>query len=163
MYSGNWTQRIDSKGRVAMPASFRAGPGDSTRFYAFPSFLREGAIECRSREQMDVLRKRIDAFDPFATDESAEAAESIGMASVVSPDAGGRFVLPDDLREHVGEPDANEVTFVGCNDIFFIYAPERYRHARREALQKGIRKRQERRERGQAARQADDASPPDGA
>lgn len=161
MYSGNWTQRIDSKGRVAMPASFRAGPGDSTRFYAFPSFLREGAIECRSREQMDALRDRIDKFDPFATDESAEAAEAIGMASVVSPDAGGRFVLPDDLREHVGAP--SELTFVGCDAIFFMYAPARYRQVRAEALRRGIRKRQERRERGQAARQADDASPPDGA
>ena len=161
MYSGNWTQRMDSKGRVAMPAAFRAGPGDAAGFYAFPSFLREGAIECRTRAQMDVLRQRIDAFDPFATEESAEAAESLGMASLVSPDAGGRFVMPGDLHEYVGRP--GELTFVGCDAIFFMYAPARYRQVRKEALEKGIRQRQERRERGQAAREADAASPPDGA
>lgn len=117
--------KIDAKGRVSVPAGFRAAVKDSSLngIICFPSFS-ENSIEGCSLEQLEALSDMIDQMPPFSEKRDALAASILGNAHELSFDKEGRIKLPEILLSHAGM--SGEVMFMGLGRKFKIWNPETY-------------------------------------
>lgn len=135
-FVSTFTNKIDSKGRVSVPASFRAvleRDGYAGGLYCYPS-LDAQALDAGGER----LAKKIDgllAGLPDYSDERDELSVALyGDVQVLSIDGDGRIVLPEGLREHANL--ATAVTFVGLGDKFQMWEPKAFEERRREARSK---------------------------
>ncbi|MFA7307424.1 MAG: division/cell wall cluster transcriptional repressor MraZ [Hyphomicrobium sp.] len=135
-FVSTFTNKIDAKGRVSIPASFRAvleRDGYAGGLYCYPS-LDAPALDAGGER----LAKKIDgllAGLPDYSDERDELSVALyGDVQVLTIDGDGRIVLPESLRAHAGLDAA--VTFVGLGDKFQIWEPGRFEKRRAEARSK---------------------------
>jgi MraZ protein len=135
-FVSTFTNKIDAKGRVSIPASFRAvleRDGYAGGIYCYPS-LDAPALDAGGER----LAKKIDGLLAGLPDYSNERDELsvalYGDVQILAIDSDGRIVLPQSLRAHAGL-DA-EVTFVGLGDKFQMWAPQRFDERRRMAREK---------------------------
>ena len=128
--------KIDRKGRVSVPAQFRAAlmgqnfPG----IVAFPSFsLRDDfeAIEACGIDRMDLLGDSLDQLDLYSEERDDLAASIFGNAVQLPFDGDGRIMLPERLCGHAGITD--QAAFVGAGRTFQIWAPASYSDFAKEA------------------------------
>ncbi len=120
MFTGEYRHSIDGKGRVAVPARFRAE-------------LATGATVCRWLENCiaifpkQVWQQLADAASAERyTDSSARAFTRFLFSGAfeVEPDAQGRVVLPASLRQFGGLK--SEVVVVGAADHLELWEPARW-------------------------------------
>lgn len=135
-FVSTFTNKIDAKGRVSVPASFRAvleRDGYAGGIYCYPS-LDAPALDCGGER----LAQKIDgllAGLPDYSDERDELSVALyGDVQVLSIDGDGRIVLPEGLRAHASLDAA--VTFVGLGDKFQMWEPLRFEKRRAEARNK---------------------------
>jgi MraZ protein len=135
-FVSTFTNKIDAKGRVSIPAPFRAvleRDGYAGGIYCYPS-LDAPALDAGGER----LAQKIDgllAGLPDYSDERDELSVALyGDVQVVAIDGDGRILLPQSLRSHAGLQ--SEVTFVGLGDKFQMWAPERFDERRRVAREK---------------------------
>ncbi|HRD78964.1 MAG TPA: division/cell wall cluster transcriptional repressor MraZ [Hyphomicrobiaceae bacterium] len=139
-FVSTFTNRIDAKGRVSVPAPFRAvldrdryASGGAQGIYCYPS-LDTPALDAGGER----LARKIDALLgalPDYSDERDELSVALyGDVQVLSIDGDGRIVLPQGLREHAGL--LAEVTFVGLGDKFQMWEPKRFDERRLAARAK---------------------------
>lgn len=135
-FVSTFTNKIDSKGRVSVPASFRAvleRDGYAGGIYCYPS-LDAPALDCggeRLAQKIDGLLSGL----PDYSDERDELSVALyGDVQVLGIDGDGRIVLPESLRAHAGLDAA--VTFVGLGDKFQMWEPARFEKRRAEARNK---------------------------
>jgi MraZ protein len=121
MFVGTHTVGIDAKGRLSVPAAFRAALKGADHVYVWPSyrgpFLEGGDADWLARMHA-ALSQRGDldaARDDFGYAIFAEAR-------ALALDETGRASLPDDLRAHAGLN--GKAAFAGLSDWFEIWAPE---------------------------------------
>jgi MraZ protein len=127
-----YTNKIDRKGRVSIPALFRKpliGP-DFQGVVVFPG-LHSTALECRSWEQMDKLAETVDQLPEFSLQRDTLAVTIFGSSTPLSFDTEGRITLPQNLIEHAGLSD--EVAFVGLGRTFQMWQPEALAQFQQEA------------------------------
>jgi transcriptional regulator MraZ len=136
-FVSTFTNKIDAKGRVSIPAAFRAvlerdgyaGGG----IYCYPS-LDAPALDAGGQS----LAQKIDgllAGLPDYSDERDELSVALyGDVHVLSLDGEGRIVLPEALRAHAGL--ATHVTFVGLGQKFQMWEPQRFEERRARARAK---------------------------
>ncbi|MEE8275481.1 MAG: division/cell wall cluster transcriptional repressor MraZ [Alphaproteobacteria bacterium] len=124
LYLSTFINRIDSKGRVSVPAPFRAALVDElyNGIVVFPSFSEIfNAVEACGMARMERLSAGVDRLNPFS-DEHDDFASVIFGASVQLPfDGEGRVILPDHLRAHAAIDD--QAAFVGRGATFQIWEP----------------------------------------
>lgn len=139
-FVSTFENKIDSKGRVSVPASFRAvlerdaySLGTTGGIYCYPS-LDAPALDAggeRLAQKIDGLLSGL----PDYSDERDELSVALyGDVQVITIDGDGRIVLPQDLRAHAGIE--GRVTFVGLGDKFQIWQPEAFAERRRIAREK---------------------------
>jgi MraZ protein len=135
-FVSTFTNKIDVKGRVSIPASFRAvleRDGYAGGIYCYPS-LDAPALDCGGER----LAQKIDgllAGLPDYSDERDELSVALyGDVQILGIDGDGRIVLPEGLRAHAGLDAA--VTFVGLGDKFQMWEPARFEQRRRDARDK---------------------------
>jgi len=142
-FVSTFTNKIDAKGRLSIPASFRAvlerdrytgapGPG----LYCYPS-LDAPALDAGGER----LAQKIDGLLgglPDYSDERDELAVALyGEAQFIAIDSDGRIVLPKELRARIGlAQGVAEVAFVGLGDKFQLWSPERFEERRAAAREK---------------------------
>jgi MraZ protein len=117
--------RLDAKGRVSVPASFRsvlAREGLDSVF-CIPSADRP-ALEAGGSRLMTEIEQLIERFPPFSEEREQFAISLYGTSETLKLDSEGRIVLPDQLKDHAGIMDA--VAFVGLGHKFQIWAPDRF-------------------------------------
>ena len=123
VFVSSFVNRIDKKGRVSVPASFRAVLGaDTTGIVVFRS-LQQEALEACSIAHLELLSQSLekqdlppDVFDLIET--------TIFGGSVQLPfDGEGRISLPPALISNVGIGE--EVAFVGRRKTFQIWDPKK--------------------------------------
>ena len=122
------TNTLDGKGRVSVPANFRARiNGESV--VVWPSF--EGDyLEGATLAYMERLLTSLDDLDFY--DEAREALNQAIFAASreLAFDSGGRVKLPADLIEHAQLSD--KAAFVGLGRTFQIWDPDAHAaHMRR--------------------------------
>ena len=139
-FVSTFTNKIDTKGRVSIPAPFRAilerdgyQLGGSGGIYCYPS-LDAPALDAGGER----LAKKIDGLLAGLPDYSNERDELsvalYGDVQIIAIDGDGRIVLPQSLRNHAGLQ--SDVTFVGLGDKFQMWAPERFDERRKAARDK---------------------------
>ncbi|MFT6661002.1 MAG: MraZ protein [Maricaulis maris] len=116
---------VDAKGRVSVPADFRAvvrgGPFDG--IIVWPSF--DGPyLEGGGQALLERYQALIEEMDPYDDARIAFERAIFGAARPLAFDANGRVTLPKEFAEHAGL-DA-KATFVGLGSRFEIWSPERF-------------------------------------
>jgi MraZ protein len=109
-FVSTFTMRLDAKGRISIPASFRA------------VLARDGfeGLYCHP------------ALDRPALDAGGNAL--LSEIETLKPDSEGRIILSEHLKSHAGVKDA--ASFVGLGHKFQIWEPERLRAHLAEANEK---------------------------
>ncbi|HYD29607.1 MAG TPA: division/cell wall cluster transcriptional repressor MraZ [Azospirillaceae bacterium] len=126
VFLSTYVNKIDSKGRVSVPASFRsqlAGPA-GLKVVVFPS-LQHQALDACSLEHMEQLSESLES--PDLPEEEREMIETVifGSSVELSFDNEGRISLPQHLCEYAGI--TKDATFVGRRKTFQIWDPGSYR------------------------------------
>ena len=132
MFLSTYLMKVDRKGRVSVPASWRAhlSADGFDGFVALPS-LEHPAIDARGLRAFGGLMEKLQA-DLVARDGTVAAelfsgadndAGHLAAAALDVPfDGEGRFSLPTRLKAVIGESE--QVAFVGRFGFFQIWAAE---------------------------------------
>jgi len=125
LFLSTTTNKVDAKGRVSVPAPFRAAlAGQSFHgIVALPSF-KYAAIQCGGMDWMERLSTGVDAYAIFSDDHDALTATLFANAQQLSFDGEGRIVLPANLMEHA--KITKSAAFVGRGPLFEIWQPEAF-------------------------------------
>jgi MraZ protein len=137
-FLGTHQNKLDAKGRVSIPASFRTALRDRTAgeqggpvaLVLRPSH-KYACIEGWPVAAFEALATPLDRLDMFGEDHEDLATALYADASLVESDKEGRIVLPDTLVHHAALSDA--VTFMGLGRIFQIWEPAAAERRRVEA------------------------------
>jgi MraZ protein len=124
--------RIDAKGRVSVPAHFRAVV--QKRGYAELYALRcldVAALDVGGLDLLDRYEQRIAREDPFLQAADDMSFFCHGDGSFLKLDQDGRIGVGDFIREHTGI--TNEVAFLGRGNFFQIWEPGRLAAYREQA------------------------------
>ena len=121
-FVGNQTNKVDKKGRVSVPASFRAAVSNSAfqGVVLFPSIMHD-AIEACTIERFERLVAEVDTLDPYSEERQVLSEVLFGMSEQLAWDTEGRFGVPSALAAHAGISDAAK--FVGKATHFEIWNP----------------------------------------
>lgn len=125
-FLSNAINRIDAKGRVSVPAHFRAvlGKRGYAQLYALRA-LDTPAMEVGGPDLLERLEARIAQEDPFGPLADDLLLHCYGDAVFLKIDPDGRITMTDFIRAHTGI--AEEVAFVGKGLSFEIWEPDRFR------------------------------------
>ncbi|MGC6471964.1 MAG: division/cell wall cluster transcriptional repressor MraZ [Parvibaculales bacterium] len=128
------TSKIDSKGRVSVPAAFRAVAGAQgfNGIYLYPSFT-ENAIEGGGQALMDNVSRMLAQLDPYTDESDALSTALFADSHQMAFDGDGRISIPEMLLDHAGIEKG--LTFVGLGAKFQIWNPDKFvlhREAARE-------------------------------
>lgn len=142
-FVSTFTNKIDAKGRVSIPAPFRVvldrdryGGADGGGIYCYPS-LDAPALDAGGER----LARKIDGLLsglPDYSDERDELSVALyGDVQILAVDGDGRIVLPEKLRAFLGlGAGAAEIAFVGLGEKFQMWEPKRFEERRERARQK---------------------------
>lgn len=133
LFLSTFTNKIDKKGRVSIPANFRTilAAKNLNEVVAFPSIGDQPCIECCDYPYFEELAAGIDSFGPYTDDHRAFSTSILADSCQLPFDSEGRVMLPAFLIEFAGLEDA--ATFVGHGKTFEIWNPDRYETFRAEA------------------------------
>jgi MraZ protein len=122
-FYGTHPHKLDSKGRISVPASFRAtlDAMGVDEIVLFPSF-KEACIECYPAPAFERLADGLDRLEAFSDAHDDMATALFAKAYPVKPDAEGRIVLPPDLIAFARLD--GQASFVAHNRSFRIWARE---------------------------------------
>src|SRR5262245_17339774 len=134
-FVANFTLRLDSKGRVSIPGSFRSvlvrdGFED---LYCYPALDRP-AIDAGGSALMAEIDTLIGRYAPFSDQREQLALALYGTSETLKVDSEGRVVLSENLKRHAGITET--VAFVGLGSKFQIWEPARFQNELAEATQK---------------------------
>ncbi|MBH0236682.1 division/cell wall cluster transcriptional repressor MraZ [Methylobrevis albus] len=129
------TKKIDKKGRVSVPASFRQvlTRDGFEGVHCYPS-LDMAAIDCGGNALLGEIEKQLGRFVPFSEDHDFLASAFYGSSEHLGFDPEGRISLTESLLSAAGIAD--EVTFVGLGYKFQIWEPQRWLAHREEATRR---------------------------
>ncbi|WP_420344718.1 division/cell wall cluster transcriptional repressor MraZ [Paenirhodobacter sp.] len=130
-FRGSETFKVDAKGRVSIPASFRrvieAGdpdwqPGQRPNILVVYGGTERKYLEVFTMEAVYEIDDQIDAMQR-GTPERADIEDLMyAQSHQTDIDADGRLVLPQKLREKIGL--TNEAYFASAGTSFKIWDPE---------------------------------------
>ena len=136
-FLGTHKNRLDAKGRVSIPAPFRAllkPDGASTAPLVLRPSHKHACIEGWPPSAFQALARPLDEMETFSEAHDDLATAIYADAWPVEADKDGRIVLPDDLIGHAGLSDA--VEFLGKGSIFEIWEPAAAARRRAEARER---------------------------
>ena len=134
-FVSNFTLRLDSKGRVSIPAPFRSvlARDGFDGLYCYPA-LDLAAIDAGGNALMAEIEALIARYAPFSAAREELALALYGTSETLKIDGEGRVVLSEALKQHAGI--AETVAFVGLGHKFQIWEPGRFRRELAEATRK---------------------------
>ena len=125
LFLSTFTNKIDKKGRVSVPAPFRnALAGQEFHgIVAYSSFINP-CVEACGIDRIARLSQNIEALDPFSEERDAFATAILGGSVQIGFDGEGRVMIPDQLRDEAGITD--QALFVGKGETFEIWQPQSF-------------------------------------
>lgn len=129
------TMRIDAKGRVSIPASFRAALARDgyEGLYIHPSLDRP-ALDAGGNGLIREIETLLSRYDSFSEAWEVFSTALHGDSEQLRIDGEGRVQLSERLKERAFIRD--ETTFVGLGHKFQFWEPERFAAHRAEATEK---------------------------
>jgi MraZ protein len=131
-FHSTYVNKIDRKGRVSVPADFRAvlTRRGSTKVVLYPA-VHFSAIEGAGEDYLTEVNRQIEALPAFSRERDDLIDAIMPGIQQLSFDSEGRVVLPEILIAHakLGEIAA----FVGRGQSFQIWTPEALERRQAEA------------------------------
>lgn len=124
LFSSTFFNNIDRKGRVSVPAGFRAELAGQT-FAGIVAFraVKFPALDAGGHDRLEEIAKSLDALPEFS-DERNSLGAFLSEANKLPFDSEGRIVLSQALIDYAGIRD--QVAFVGVGRSFQLWEPARF-------------------------------------
>ena len=126
LFLSTYENKVDKKGRVSVPASFRTAVA-SSHFQGIAVY-RHLSLPCVEGADISFLEQLSDQlyedFGPFNTDQLSVATSILAESNQLAFDSEGRIMLPASMKDFVGIE--GQATFVGLGRKFQIWAPDRF-------------------------------------
>ena len=138
MFLSSFENKLDKKGRVSVPATFRSNLNSMgyNGFITYPSF-NHNALEACSQDRIEKLSDTIDSLNPFEEKRDFFATSILSESVNLQFDTEGRVSFTEKLLSHAKID--NNILFVGLGKTFQIWEPkifEKFRIvARKKAFQ----------------------------
>tara|TARA_E500000331_G_scaffold7456_1_gene7203 strand:+ start:78 stop:542 length:465 start_codon:yes stop_codon:yes gene_type:complete len=138
MFLSSFENKLDKKGRVSVPATFRSHLNSMgyNGFITYPSF-NHSALEACSQDRIEKLSDTIDSLNPFEEKRDFFATSILSESVNLQFDTEGRVSFTEKLLSHA--KINNNILFVGLGKTFQIWEPkifEKFRIvARKKAFQ----------------------------
>ena len=138
MFLSSYENKIDKKGRVSVPATFRSHLSSIgyNGFVSYPSF-NHAALEACSQDRIEKLSNTIDSLNPFEEKRDFFATSILSESENLHFDTEGRVSISEKLLNHA--KIKNNVLFVGLGKTFQIWEPSNFEKfkivARKKAYQ----------------------------
>jgi MraZ protein len=134
-FVSHFSLRLDAKGRVSIPAPFRAvlARDGFDGLYCYPALDRP-ALDAGGNALLREIETLIARFSPYSEEREQFSMALFGTSEVLKIDGEGRVVLTEPLKNHAGIKD--EVAFAGVGHKFQIWEPGRFRAELAEATEK---------------------------
>jgi MraZ protein len=134
-FVSHYMLRLDTKGRISVPASFRAvlARDGFEGVYCYPALDRP-ALDAGGNALLTEIQALIAGYAPYSEQREQFALSLYGTSETLKIDSEGRVVLTEALKAHTGITDA--ATFVGLGHKFRIWEPNRFRAELAEATEK---------------------------
>ncbi len=125
MFLSHFIKALDTKGRLTLPAPFRAvltGEG-FVGVFVHPA-LDSPALDCGGAKLIAEIGAMLAKMPPYAPEREDLSLALLGTSEIVKLDPEGRFVLSDRLKAAIGM--THEAAFVGQGDKFQIWAADAF-------------------------------------
>ena len=135
MFLSTHENKLDRKGRVSEPASFRSylnSMGYSS-VICYPSF-NNPSIEACSQNRIEKLSDSIDSLNPFEEKRDVFATSVLADSVNLQFDSEGRISIPGKLLEHAKIKQT--MLFVGQGKTFQIWEPRLFEKFKIQARKK---------------------------
>ena len=138
MFLSSYENKLDKKGRVSVPASYRSYLSNLgyNGVICYPSFNHQ-SIEAWPQDRIEKISNAIDSLNPFEEKRDYFATSVLSESENLQFDTEGRVSLSEKLFEHA--KITNNVLFVGLGKTFQIWEPKNFKkfklYARKKAFQ----------------------------
>ena len=122
MFLSTYENKLDKKGRVSVPASFRSHLSNLgyNGVVCYPSF-NNLSIEAWPQDRIEKISNAIDTLSPFEEKRDFFATSILSESINLQFDSEGRMSLTPKLLKHA--KIKNSMVFVGLGKIFQIWEP----------------------------------------
>ena len=123
MFLSTYENKIDKKGRVSVPASFRSYLSNLgyNGVICYPSFNNQ-SIEAWPQDRIEKISSSIDSLNPFEEKRDFFATSILSESINLQFDSEGRISLTPKLLKHA--KISNSMIFVGQGKTFQIWEPK---------------------------------------
>ena len=138
MFLSTYENKLDKKGRVSVPATFRSYLNSMgyNGFIAYPSF-NYSSLEACSQDRIEKLSSTIDSLNPFEEKRDYFATSVLSESENFQFDTEGRVLISNKLLIHA--KIKKSILFVGLGKTFQIWEPKNFEKfkalARKKAFQ----------------------------
>ncbi|HKH35129.1 MAG TPA: division/cell wall cluster transcriptional repressor MraZ [Beijerinckiaceae bacterium] len=131
-FLSNYTNRLDAKGRVSIPAPFRAvlARDGFEGLYVHPA-LDSPALDAGGNVLLSEIQAFLQTLPPYSEERDRLSTALFGTSEILKVDPEGRVVLTETVKAHAGI--AHSVAFVGLGHKFQIWEPIRFQAHLEEA------------------------------
>jgi len=135
MFLSTYENRLDKKGRVSVPATYRSYLSNIgyNGVVCFPSF-NNNCIEAWPQDRIEKISNAIDSLNPFEDKKDYFATSILSESTNLQFDTEGRISLTSKLLKHA--KIKNSMFFVGQGKTFQIWEPTTFEKFRATARKK---------------------------
>ena len=136
IFLSTYQNKIDSKGRVSVPAAFRAVLEVQAQPLIVTRSLTDDCLQGQGAQRMQQIVEVLDTMDALSP-ETQMLQAMLANAQEMKLDSEGRILLPEEFLSFARLE--NTVMFVGIGRLFEIWNPQTYR-SREDAQRQKARK-----------------------
>ena len=135
MFLSTFENKLDKKGRVSVPASFRSYLSNMgyNGVICYPSFNNQ-SIEAWPQDRIEKISNTIDTLNPFEEKKDYFATSILSESINLQFDSEGRILLTKKLLKHA--KITSSMIFVGLGKTFQIWEPTNFEKFRVTAKKK---------------------------
>lgn len=138
LFVSTFINKVDRKGRVSVPATFRAALASQTfqGIVVYPSFTTAAVEGCGMDFMEDLAASASESFDLFSPEQDDINTLIFSTSHQLAWDPEGRVVLPEDILSHANISE--QAAFVGMGRKFQIWEPESLKAHQAEARARAL-------------------------
>jgi MraZ protein len=135
MFLSSYENKLDKKGRVSVPASYRSYLSNLgyNGVICYPSFNNQ-SIEAWPQDRIEKISNTIDSLNPFEEKRDYFATSILSESTNLQFDSEGRISLTSKLLKHA--KIKSNMLFVGQGKTFQIWEPTTFEKFRTNARKK---------------------------
>ena len=123
LFVSRYFNKIDKKGRVSFPSSFRNSlPKSSRNEIILYKSIKTSSIEGCGIQRLEEIAKRINNLDFFSEEHNDFSTSIFSEIIPTNIDKEGRFLIPEELKNYANIN--SEAAFFGQGHFFQIWEPK---------------------------------------